>query len=102
TVRLPAIRRMCLLDIDHEKGDVVTVATIDVSQAPHLGPEGWSGVAANDTGYRPLSPKTGQADAFLCAESFEAEVGGRRAHLGSHGIPRRDGLQDCAESWGQC
>src|SRR6266851_8935876 len=101
TVRLPAIRRMRLLDIDHEKCDVVTVAAIDVLHTPHLGPEGRSGVAAKDQGHRPLSPKAGEADPFLSAESFEAEVGWRGAHLWPHLIPRRYGLESRVECWGE-
>src|SRR5262249_6785168 len=63
--------------------------------------EGRSGVAAKDQGYRPLSPKAGKADQFLCAESFEAEVGWIRAHLWPRCIPRCHGLQSYAECWGE-
>ncbi len=101
TVCLPTIRGMGLLDIDDEKGDVVTVAAIHVPHTPHLGPERRSGIAPKDQGHRLLSPQAGEADAFLSAEAFEAEVGWIRAHLWPHRIPRCDGLQSYAERWGQ-
>jgi len=61
TLYLPAIRGVRLLDVDHEERDMVTVAAIDVLQAPDLGPEGGSRIAAKDEADRLLPLEAGRA-----------------------------------------
>jgi len=93
TVHLPAVRRMCLLDIDHEELDVRTVAAVNSVQAPYLGPEGRSGVATKDQGYRPLAPETREAHPVVGSEPLEIEIRRVVASLRSHLISRYHGLQ---------
>jgi hypothetical protein len=54
---LPPVRRMDLLDVDDVEVGLILPLTVDAIEGPSLGPEGRSGIAAEDEGDGPSATR---------------------------------------------